>query len=106
MLDGIIGESFSGLTSEQVIARLDEAQIANSRLNTMQDVWTHPQLQARQRWTSVQTPAGEVPALLPPGADAASISAVPEVGEHSASILAELGYGDSDVQHFRDKQVI
>ncbi len=106
VLDGIIGEAFKLLTSEQVIARLDAAQIANARLNSMHDVWAHPQLQARQRWTSVQTPAGEVPALLPPGADAAHISAVPDVGEHTASILAELGYGGSELQRFRDEKVI
>ena len=63
----IIVEAFAALTAEQVIARLDEAQIANARINDMHDVWAHPQLQARERWTEVDTPAGPVPALLPPG---------------------------------------
>jgi itaconate CoA-transferase len=105
-LDGIIGACFSRLSAAQVIERLDAAQIANARLNGMHEVWAHPQLQARQRWMSVQTPAGEVPALLPPGVDAAPISAVPDVGEHTTSILTELGYSEADVCRFRSEQVV
>ena len=58
-------------------------------------LWAHPQLAARQRWCSVGTPAGPVQALLPPGANSAfdyRMDAVPSVGEHSAAILAELGW--------------
>src|SRR6188768_2386576 len=54
----IIIEAFSSLTAEQVIARLDEARIANSRANDMHDVWEHPQLKARNRWRSVETERG------------------------------------------------
>src|SRR5205823_8674527 len=56
-LRSIIVETFASLTAEQVIARLDEAQIANARMNDMHDVWKHPQLQARKRWTEVGTPS-------------------------------------------------
>ena len=53
-LRALIVEAFAPLTAEQVLARLDEAQIANAQVNTMHDVWKHPQLQARHRggtWT-------------------------------------------------------
>ena len=63
----IINKCFEKLTAEQVIARLDKAQIANARLNDMEGLWKHEQLKARQRWTEVGTPAGNIPALLPPG---------------------------------------
>ena len=66
-----------------MIARLDEAQIANARMNDMHDVWQHPQLKARERWTEVDTPAGPIPALLPPGdtdAFAPRMDAVPALG--------------------------
>ena len=53
-LRAIIVEAFAALSAEQVIARLDEAQIANARMNDMHDVWKHPQLQARGRWTEVR----------------------------------------------------
>ena len=93
-LQSIILDSFAALTAAQVIERLDVAQIANARMNTMADLWTHPQLQARGRWTSVQSPAGELPALLPPGKQSAfdyRMDAIPQVGEHTEAILKELG---------------
>ncbi|PYH94555.1 CoA-transferase family III [Aspergillus ellipticus CBS 707.79] len=97
-LKRIICDVFSGLSAEQAIARLDEAGIANASVNDMQGVWDHPQLKARRRWTDVTTPAGSVPALLPPGMTDggddtydARMDAVPDVGEHKEAILAELG---------------
>jgi len=97
-LGAVIGEVFSALTAEQVLARLDAAQIANARVNDMHDVWQHPQLQARGRWTQVPTAGGAVLALLPPGktdAYAPRMDAVPALGAHTESILAELGW-DAD----------
>jgi len=96
-LKSIICEVFALRTAEDVLVLLDKAAIANASVNDMQGVWNHPQLQARQRWTEVKTPAGVVPTLLPPGmgtdADGlnARIEAVPDVGEHNEAILAELG---------------
>jgi len=94
-LRAIIVETFAGLTAEQVTARLDRAQIANARVNTMAEVWAHPQLRARARWSEVATPSGPVPALVPPGARDASdvrMDAVPALGAHTDALLAELGF--------------
>jgi itaconate CoA-transferase len=93
-LRALILEVFAGLTAEQVVARLDEARIANARMNGMADLWAHPQLRARHRWVDVQSPAGRLPALLPPGiasADQAVMGDVPALGQHTQSILKELG---------------
>jgi len=65
-LDAILREVFGGWTAEELVDRLDRAQIANARANTMEEVWDHPQLKARGRWRSVDTPVGPVPALIPP----------------------------------------
>jgi len=105
-LRDIIVQAFSALTSEQVIARLDQAQIANAQVNDMQALWQHPQLQARQRWRQVATPAGTVPALLPAGrsvddADPARMDPVPALGQHTDAILAELGWGSTAVAQLR-----
>ena len=86
-----IDSVFSKLSAAQVIERLDKAAIANASVNDMQGVWKHPQLKARGRWTEVDTPAGRVPALLPPGTGEARMDKVPEVGEHNEAILRELG---------------
>jgi itaconate CoA-transferase len=108
-LRAIIEEAFAPLTSVQVIERLDAAQIANARMNDMHDVWEHAQLKARQRWVEIETPAGRVPALLPPGlpnAYAPRMDAVPALGEHTGAILAELGYGSDDIARLRANNAI
>ena len=104
-LEAIILQCFAGLNAEQVSARLDAAQIANARMNDMAGLWAHPQLQARARWRTVGTPAGDISALLPPGRNAAyeyRMDAVPTVGQHTDAILRELGRSDSDIAALRE----
>jgi len=91
----IIVQAFSPFTAAGIIERLEAAQIANAQVNSMEDVWNHPQLQARQRWTEVGTGAGAVPALRPPGVPAdwnSRMDPVPTLGQHTDAILAEIGY--------------
>jgi crotonobetainyl-CoA:carnitine CoA-transferase CaiB-like acyl-CoA transferase len=93
-LHAIILGVFKSLSTEQVEARLDEAQIANGRMNDMAGLWAHPQLKARDRWRTVGSPAGDIPALLPPGRNNSfeyRMDPIPAAGEHTAAILKELG---------------
>ena len=95
---------FASLTAEQVVQRLDDAQIGNARMNDMHDLWAHPQLAARDRWRDVNTPAGPIKALLPPGAPAdfdVRMAPIPAVGEHTAKILAEIGYTDDAIAQLK-----
>ncbi|SDK43802.1 CaiB/BaiF CoA transferase family protein [Billgrantia gudaonensis] len=108
-LHRLICQAFADLTADEVIERLEKAQIANAHVNDMHGVWQHPQLAARQRWTTIESPAGELPALLPPGrsnAFQARMDAVPALGEHSERILEELGYRDSEIQRLKTQGVI
>ena len=91
-LRAIIVETFAELTVDETIARLGSAGVANASVNDMARLWKHPQLAARGRWTTVGTAAGDIPALLPPGMNEARMDPVPSPGEHTAQILAELGY--------------
>jgi itaconate CoA-transferase len=103
-LQALIDEAFAALSAEQVVARLEEAQIANANVNTMADVWAHAQLKARERWVSAETPGGAMPALLPPGMPAefdARMDPVPALGAHADAILQELGYADTDIARLR-----
>ncbi|MEO8280805.1 MAG: CaiB/BaiF CoA-transferase family protein [Ideonella sp.] len=100
-LKALIDESFARFSAEQVVERLNTAQIANSRVNTMADVWNHRQLAARGRWVDVDTPAGPVPALLPPGATSARMDAVPALGAHGHAILTELGYSADAIDQLK-----
>ena len=91
---------FASLTVDEVMARLDQAGIGYGRMNDMADLWAHPQLAARNRWREVGSPVGPIPAMLPPGANAAfapRMDAVPALGEHSATILRELGFDDASI---------
>ena len=108
-LYALIVAAFASLTAEQVSARLDAAQIANARVNEMHEVWAHEQLQARGRWTTVDTPAGSIPALLPPGLPEGftpTMDPVPALGEHTQSILSELGYDSATVEQLRSERAI
>jgi itaconate CoA-transferase len=99
-----IDKVFLELTSADVIERLEAADIANARLNDMQGFWRHPQLEARGRWAKVGTPAGEINALRPPfnlSGFEARLDPIPALGEHTGSILAELGYGEAEVERLR-----
>jgi len=105
----LIVAAFANLDSTQVIERLDQATIANARVNDMHGVWQHPQLKARQRWTEIDSPNGAIPALLPPGDNPAftpRMDAVPALGEHTESILSELGYTAEGIAELRQAKVI
>ena len=108
-LRALIVEAFADLTAPQVTARLDAARIANARVNTMHEVWEHPQLAARGRWREVGTPAGPVPGLLPPGVagtDQPRMDPVPDLGEHTDAVLGELGYDTREIRELHAAGVV
>jgi crotonobetainyl-CoA:carnitine CoA-transferase CaiB-like acyl-CoA transferase len=93
-LAALVLQTFSTLTAAQLVERLETAQIANAQVNAMADVWAHPQLAARGRFTQVESTAGPLQVLLPPGVNSSfsyRMDPIPAVGEHTESILRELG---------------
>jgi itaconate CoA-transferase len=108
-LHASIDAIFSQLTIEQVVARLDRAQIANARMNSMQEFWDHPQLQARERWREVDSPVGPLKALLPPVTMRniePRMDPIPALGEQTKQILHSLGYDDEQIDQLRTERVI
>ena len=105
----IIVEAFRELGAPQVLARLEEAQIANARVNTMHEVWEHPQLRARDRWRHIASPVGPLPALLPPGNwddGEPRMDPVPALGEHTEVILRELGLDADAIEALRAEKAV
>jgi itaconate CoA-transferase len=108
-LRAIIVDVFAQLDAATVIERLDAAKIANAQVNDMSGVWEHPQLKARGRWTEVASPAGILPTLLPPASNntfSPRMAAVPGLGQHSNSLLAELGYSAMDIQRLSETGIV
>ena len=108
-LGTLVDSVFHHLTGGQLVARLDEAGIANARMNDMHGVWNHPQLQARNRWTEVDSPVGKLRALLPPGMnreDDPFMGAVPALGQHTDAVLGELGFAGGDIESLRKSGAI
>ena len=105
----LIEKVFSTMTAEQVVARLDAAGIANARMNTPEEVWNHAQLKARNRWREVDSPAGMIPAPLPPvtfDGFEARMGPVPAIGEHTWKLLVELGYVPAEISALKDSGAI
>ncbi len=108
-LRALIVEAFRPLTAPQVVERLEAAQIANARVNTMHEVWQHPQLQARGRWREVGSPVGPLPALLPPGSwddGDPRLDPVPALGQHTEAILTEMGLDAAAIMALRAAEAI
>ncbi len=100
-LKAIIDQEFSKLTKEEATNRLEEANIANAQVNSMDDVWNHEQLKARNRWRQIKSPIGNLPALLPPASNSHfeyAMGAVPALGEHTEALLREFGVTEEAIK--------
>jgi crotonobetainyl-CoA:carnitine CoA-transferase CaiB-like acyl-CoA transferase len=108
-LSALIVEAFSKRTASEVAELLESAGIANAQVRTMSELWEHPQLKARERWREVDTPAGPIPALLPPGSwqhRAPRMDAVPALGQHTDAILDGYGYSAGQIAALRTEGVV
>ncbi|MGI8649997.1 MAG: CaiB/BaiF CoA transferase family protein [Rubrobacter sp.] len=108
-LDREIEATLGGFTVDEAVGRLDEAGIANAKLRDVRGLLEHPQLTARNRWRVLETPAGAVDALIPPATISGhetGMRAVPRVGEHTETLLQELGYSKEEVSSLRDSGAI
>lgn len=105
----IIAAQLKDLTAKEALSLLEQASVANGRMNSVAEFLAHPALAERDRWREVDTSAGPVRALLPPATlsgVAPAFDPVPQVGEQSASILSELGYSEEQISELRDQQTI
>ena len=108
-MDAEIDRILGALSTADAVSRLDAAQIANARINSVEQFIGHPQLAGRQAWREVDSPNGPIPALLPPvrmsGVDPL-MGAVPALGHHSEAILAEFGFDLATIERWRQEGVI
>ena len=97
------------LSLDEIIRRLEAADIAYSRMNSVAEFITHPQLTSRDRWMDVDSEVGPLRALQPPvvmeGVEPV-MGAVPALGQHTQSILGELGFDRATIATWRKEGVI
>lgn len=108
-LHAIIENLFAGLAASDIVDRLERADIACARRNSLRGFVAHPQLAERDCWRAIDSPAGPLRALRPPvrmeGVDPV-MGAVPSLGQHSRQILTELGFDESAIAGWSREQVI
>ncbi|MCW2654621.1 MAG: frc 3 [Mycobacterium sp.] len=109
VLDEAIGSWCAQHDLAHVQKTADAAGIGNARYNVPSEVLVHPQLSERDRWREIGTPAGAIPALLPPPVITGyepPMGAVPGLGQHTDSVLAELGVSNDEIARLRENAVI
>ena len=108
-LHDVITRAFASLSADEVVSRLDAAGIANARMNTMREFLDHPQLAARDRWRSVDSPVGPLRALVPPidlSGTEAVMGEIPALGQHTDAILGELGYDAVVIEEWHRRGIV
>ena len=104
-----IEKIFLKLEAKEILERLESAGIANPRLNSMREFWEHPQLEARDRWREVASPAGPLKAMKPPfnlDGFEPRMDAVPALGAHGRAILSELGFTAAEIQQMQETGIV
>jgi len=108
-LEKIIVGAFADKTAQRVVDKLEAAQIANARMNTVDEFLEHPQLAARGKWQQVDSPVGPLRALVPPyGFDDVEpkMGRIPALGEHTGKILGELGFDADTIARWREEGIV
>ena len=108
-MDAEIDRVLGALTTSEALSRLDAAQIANARLNTVEQFIDHPQLAGRKAWREVDSPNGPIPALVPParltGVEPV-MGAIPALGQHTRPILIELGFDAQTIECWQKSGIV
>jgi crotonobetainyl-CoA:carnitine CoA-transferase CaiB-like acyl-CoA transferase len=94
----ILAELLAAQTRDELLARLDAADIPCGPINSVAQAFAHPQIQHRRMQQSIPAPwaqNGSIPTVRTPiEFSAAQLQLgrpAPRLGEHTAEILAELG---------------
>jgi crotonobetainyl-CoA:carnitine CoA-transferase CaiB-like acyl-CoA transferase len=107
--DATVADHTSTWTTEELDQRLAKAGIPAAQINDMAGLIEHPQLASRNRWRDVATSAGPVRAMLPPMTYQdveLRMDGVPALGQHTGSVLAELGLPADEVGELRRRNVV
>jgi len=91
------------------LERLKKAQLPYGEVRGIAEVLAHPQALARKLIREVESPVGKVPVVGNPlrlSASPARYERIPDLGEHTETILKELGYDGKTIESLRRDKVI
>jgi crotonobetainyl-CoA:carnitine CoA-transferase CaiB-like acyl-CoA transferase len=109
LVDDVVRARTEELVAAELVDYLAQAGIANGTVKEVAAVVEHPQLTSRDRWTTVDSPVGEVRALVPPLSPIAwpaRMDPIPALGEQTETILRELGYSSEVREELRASGVV
>lgn len=101
-LYGVIDRWAASLPLSEVEAILVRAEVPASRIYSAEDMFADPQFLAREMFLSAQLPDGKpfrMPGIVPKLSDTPGGVewTGPQLGEHNAEVLGELGYSTEDI---------
>ena len=110
-LDAVIGRWTAKHDAGDVVKTLNEAQVPNGKIYSMADIARDAQYLARDMIRQVRLEDGtplKVPGIVPKlSATPGDIEwSGPELGEHTAAVLAAQGYSASEIAGLKERRVI
>jgi crotonobetainyl-CoA:carnitine CoA-transferase CaiB-like acyl-CoA transferase len=111
LIDAAIAGWTSAHTIEDVLVALERAEVPAGRIYSVKDIVADPHYQARGMLLDTTLPDGvhvKMPGIVPKLSD--TPGAVrwqgPELGEHTAAVLSELGMTEGDIARLREQGVV
>ena len=109
ILEQMIEEIFLQRNHGEWLVRLEQSRLPYGEVRGIAQVAAHPQVAAREMVREVDSPVGRIPVTSSPlrlSDSPSRFDPIPALGEHTGSILRELGYSDAEIQKMRDEKVI
>jgi crotonobetainyl-CoA:carnitine CoA-transferase CaiB-like acyl-CoA transferase len=110
-LDRILEEELADYETDNLVALLENDDVPARAVSDMEDVFSHPQVDARDMHRRVDHPnVGSIDMAGSPMHLSQTPATIrrhpPELGEHTDELLTTLGYSDQEIARLKDNNVI
>jgi len=110
-LYGVIDRWVNSLPLQTVLDRLNQADVPVSRIFSAEDMFSDPQYLAREMFLHAKLPDGKdfkMPGIVPKLSETPGASewVGPQLGEHNAQVLGDLGYDAAQIARLREDGAI